>query len=177
MRKIPYCACVSALAMSAALVLFYQSKTLDRSLAKPLAERQSAQTDAPLHRGASGSPFSIPMTFEPTVAQAPAAVQFVGRGKGLAVALTRDGIELNAGQGSREQSAIASLRFARGRLVWRGTGKVRAESNYFLGNDPRTWRTHVPHFARAEASADGIGIVVYGNEAGLEYDLRLRPGS
>ncbi len=175
MSKISYCTCVSAFAMSAALALAYQSKTLDRSPAKPLVGRQPAQTDAPLRRGASGSPISIPMTFEPTVAQAPATVQFVGRGKGLAVALTRDGIELNAGQGSRERSAIASLRFARGHLVWRGTGRVPAESNYFLGNDPRTWRTHVPHFARAQASADGIGIVVYGNEAGLEYDLRLRP--
>jgi hypothetical protein len=74
-------------------------------------------------------------------------------------------------------SAVASLRFVGGRLAWRGVAKVRAESNYFVGNDPRKWRTHVPHFARAEATANGIGIVVYGNEEGLEYDLRLRPGA
>ena len=101
----------------------------------------------------------------------------MGRGHGLGVALTRDGVELAAEQGSREHTAVASLRFAQGRLVWRGMAKVRAESNYFIVNDPRKWRTRVPHFARAEATANGVGIVVYGNEEGLEYDLRLRPGA
>src|SRR5208282_230366 len=172
--------CVSALALSAALLLCYQSKTLGRSTVTSLAKRQPARTVAPLASSASPStPLSVPLTFEPNLAQARGA-QFVGHG--LAVALTRDGIELAAAtapralEGSRE-SAVASLRFAQGRLVWRGTAKVRAESNYFVGNDPRKWRTRVPHFARAEATADGVGIVVYGNDEGLEYDLRLRPGA
>jgi hypothetical protein len=182
MNRIWYRTCVFALALSAALLLSYQSKTLGRSSPKTLAKPMPARTAAPLARSASPStPFSIPLTFEPNQAQAPAA-QFVGRGQGLAVALTRDGIDLAAAsapralEGSRE-SAVASLRFAQGRLVWRGVAKVRAESNYFVGNDPRKWRTHVPHFARAEATANGIGIVVYGNEEGLEYDLKLRPGA
>lgn len=170
--------CVSALALSAALLLSYQNKTLGHSSPKTLASRHPARTEARLARSASPStPFSIPLTFEPNVAQAPGAAQFVGRGHGLAVALTRDGIELAAPQGSYERAAVASLRFTQGGLVWRGVAKVRAESNYFVGNDPRKWRTHVPHFARAEATANGIGIVVYGNEEGLEYDLKLRPGA
>lgn len=175
--------CVSALALSAALLLSYQSKTLGRSSSETLAKRQPARTDARLAPNTSASTlFSIPLTFEPTAAQTSAAAQFVGRGHGLAIALTRDGIELAAAsaprplEGSRER-AVASLRFAPGRLVWHGVAKVRAESNYFVGNDPRKWRTRVPHFARAEATANGIGIVVYGNEEGLEYDLRLRPGA
>src|SRR5208282_2666414 len=170
--------CVSALALSAALLLCYQSKTLGRSTVTSLAKRQPARTVAPLASSASPStPLSVPLTFEPNLAQARGA-QFVGRGHGLAVALTRDGIELAAApralEGSRG-SAVASLRFAQGRLVWRGMAKVHAESNYFVGNDPRKWRTRVPHYARAEATAQGVGIVVYGNEEGLEYDLRLRP--
>jgi hypothetical protein len=170
--------CVSALALSAALLLSYQNKTLGHSSPKTLGSRHPARTEARLARSASPStPFSIPLTFEQNVAQAPGAAQFVGRGHGLAIALTRDGIELAAAQGSYERAAVASLRFTQGVLVWRGVAKVRAESNYFVGNDPRKWRTHVPHFARAEATANGIGIVVYGNEQGLEYDLRLRPGA
>jgi hypothetical protein len=183
MNSMWYRTCVSVLALSAALLLSYQSKTLRRSSVTSLAEQQPARTDARLARSASrSSPFSIPLTFEPNAAQTPGAVQFVGRGHGLAVALTRDGIELAAAsaprtlEGSR-RSTVASLRFAQGRLVWRGVAKVCAESNYFIGNDPLRWRTRVPHFARAEATANGIGIVVYGNEEGIDYDLKLRPGA
>ena len=41
------------------------------------------------------------------------------------------------------------------------------------------WRTHVPHFARAEAPevAPGVSLIAYGNEAALEYDLRVAPGA
>ena len=63
---------------------------------------------------------------------------------------------------------------------WRGEQKLPGNTNYFLGNDPRNWRTKVPHFARAEASSSipGLTMVVYGNaRGGLEYDLRLAPGA
>ncbi|MGA9248154.1 MAG: choice-of-anchor D domain-containing protein [Candidatus Acidiferrales bacterium] len=64
-------------------------------------------------------------------------------------------------------------------LAWRGLEKLGGETNYFLGNDPASWRTHVPHFARAEAAESGTGVtlIAYGNDADLEYDLRFAPGS
>ncbi len=33
-----------------------------------------------------------------------------------------------------------------GSLQWRGDGRLAAETNYFLGNDPAKWRTHVATF-------------------------------
>jgi hypothetical protein len=41
------------------------------------------------------------------------------------------------------------------------------------------WRTHVPHFALAEAPeiAPGVSLVAYGNDDALEYDLRVAPGA
>jgi hypothetical protein len=63
-------------------------------------------------------------------------------------------------------------------LSWSGEGRLQAETNYFLGNDPRRWRTHVPHFTRAVAAnaLPGMHFVAYGNEEGIEYDIRLAPG-
>jgi hypothetical protein len=65
-----------------------------------------------------------------------------------------------------------------GSLRWHGEGKLTGETNYFVGNDPAKWRTHVPHFSRvvAEQALPGVDVVTYGNERGLEYDLRVAPG-
>src|SRR5271166_509907 len=102
MNRMSYRTRVSALALSAALLLSHQSKTLGHSSPKTLAKRQPARTDARLARMASpSSSFSIPLTFEPNAAQAPGDAQFVGRGHGLDVALTRDGIELAAASAPR----------------------------------------------------------------------------
>ena len=65
-----------------------------------------------------------------------------------------------------------------GSLRWRGEGKLTGETNYFMGNDPAKWRTHVPHFSRvvAEGVLAGVDVVAYGNGRSLEYDLRVAPG-
>ncbi|MGA9570403.1 MAG: hypothetical protein WBS17_09970, partial [Candidatus Acidiferrales bacterium] len=63
-------------------------------------------------------------------------------------------------------------------FAWQGANAVGGESNYFLGNNPARWRTHVKHFAAAEAQdvLPGVSIVAYGNTEGVEYDLRVAPG-
>ncbi|MGA8021501.1 MAG: choice-of-anchor D domain-containing protein [Candidatus Acidiferrales bacterium] len=63
------------------------------------------------------------------------------------------------------------------KLDWQAMNKLAAETNYLLGNNPAKWRTHVPHFALAEAPeiAPGVSLLVYGNEHVLEYDLRVAP--
>ncbi|MCX6360028.1 MAG: hypothetical protein NT029_09485 [Armatimonadetes bacterium] len=53
--------------------------------------------------------------------------------------------------------------------------------NYFIGNDPKQWRTRVPTFARVKMAGvyPGIDLVYYGGGAagGLEYDFVVKPGS
>src|SRR6204780_2977656 len=65
-----------------------------------------------------------------------------------------------------------------GSLQWHGDGRLAAETNYFLGNLPAKWRTHVQHFSRvvAQGVLPGVDVVAYGNERALEYDLRVAPG-
>lgn len=133
---------------------------------------------------------SLPMAFEPNLGQADARVEFVGRGKGLTVLLMRDEIAVRT-RGNNSvairfrESGDATRRRARGEesriheLAWHGEEKLRGESNYFIGQDQRTWRSGVPHFGRAEAAsvARGTGLTIYGNDEGVEYDLRIAPGA
>jgi len=52
-------------------------------------------------------------------------------------------------------------------------------SNYYLGRDPATWRSGVPHFARLRAREVRLGVDLVWRSAGcdLEFDLVLRPGA
>ena len=151
---------------------------------------------APFSRTSAGgkaAPVTLPITLEENVGQAEKRVAFLGRGKGMTALLTRTGIEVLVGPrgGEKGISGAVKLRVvelptspgasnrAAGNFVWRGQQKLRGESNYFLGSDSRRWRKHVAHYERAEAREilPGVGVVMYGNEEGIEYDLRLAPGT
>jgi ASPM-SPD-2-Hydin domain-containing protein/beta-propeller repeat-containing protein len=105
------------------------------------------------------------------------------------VALTREGISIRAiaRTGARtkgEEPSALNMQFTFGgragrNISWRGEQRVRGESNYFVGRDARLWRTRVPHFAAARATGviPGVDVIAYGNNEGIEYDLRLAPGT
>jgi hypothetical protein len=60
-----------------------------------------------------------------------------------------------------------------------GLEELPGKSNYFLGNDPKKWRTNVPNFARVkyENVYPGVDLVYYGNQRQLEYDFVVAPGA
>jgi hypothetical protein len=107
-------------------------------------------------------PVSLPMTFEPNLGQADSRAAFVGRGKGMTVLLMDDEISVRAGNGGAlgirfqtrgEQTDVGAGRVANSfGAAWRGEDQLASESNYFIGNDSRKWRAHVPHFARVESA-------------------------
>ena len=52
--------------------------------------------------------------------------------------------------------------------------------DYFIGNDPKKWRTNVPTYAEVRYSSvyPGVDLVYYGNLGGqLEYDFEVAPGA
>jgi len=57
--------------------------------------------------------------------------------------------------------------------------ELPGKSNYFIGNDPKKWRTNVPTYAkvRYENVYPGIDLVYYGNQGQLEYDFVVAPGA
>src|SRR5262249_19390755 len=54
------------------------------------------------------------------------------------------------------------------------------KTNYFIGGDPRKWRTDVPTYAKVkyEAVYPGVDMVYYGAQGReLEYDFIVAPGA
>src|SRR5205823_149116 len=60
-----------------------------------------------------------------------------------------------------------------------GHDELPGKSNYFIGNDPKKWRTNVPHYGKVkyEAVYPGVDLVYYGNQGKLEYDFVVAPGA
>jgi len=60
----------------------------------------------------------------------------------------------------------------------KGLDKLPGKSNYFIGTDPKKWRTNVPTYARVkyEGVYPGIDLVYYGHQRQLEYDFEVAPG-
>ena len=60
-----------------------------------------------------------------------------------------------------------------------GLEELPGKSNYFLGKDPKKWRTNVPTYARVKYANvyPGVDVVYYGNQWQLEYDFVVSPGA
>jgi len=61
----------------------------------------------------------------------------------------------------------------------RGLDGLPGRSNYFIGKDPKKWRTNIPNYARVfyKDMYPGVDVVYYGNQGELEYDFVLAPGA
>jgi hypothetical protein len=60
-----------------------------------------------------------------------------------------------------------------------GTDELPGKSNYFIGNDPKKWRTNVSTYAKVKYGNvyPGVDLVYYGNQGKLEYDFVVQPGA
>ncbi len=60
-----------------------------------------------------------------------------------------------------------------------GLDQLPGKSNYFIGNDPRKWRTNVANYAKVKYKDvyPGVDLVYYGNQGQLEYDFVVKPGA
>jgi hypothetical protein len=81
----------------------------------------------------------------------------------------------------RARSALRMrLEGAKPRAVVTGQEELPGKANYFIGNDPKKWRTNVPTYAQVKYRDvyPGIDLVYYGNQGGqLEYDFVVAPGA
>jgi len=166
-----------------------------------------AEAAAP-RRVASALFTRLPLSFEVNKGQTVSSVAYLAHGANYTLFLTDAGAVLSfAGQAnapSLHQGAVAiqavptgpTRRIAQGttlrlrlsgptlstegatapRVV--GEGRLPGEANYFIGRDPRRWRTDVPTYARVAYHNlyPGVDAVYYGTQDRLEYDLVLAPG-
>jgi hypothetical protein len=149
--------------------------------------------------GVTASYLKLPLAFEANQGQTDQQVKFLSRGRGYTLFLTSEEAVLTLQKGSRKSvaksqkertgeapdSSLASevLRMklaganANARVV--GLDELPGKSHYFIGNDPRTWRTNVPNYGkvRYEGVYPGIDLVYHGNQQQLEYDFVVSPGA
>ena len=59
-----------------------------------------------------------------------------------------------------------------------GFEDLPGKSNYFLGKDPKKWRTNIPTYAKVKYQNiyPGVDLVYYGSQRRMEYDFVVAPG-
>ena len=143
----------------------------------------------------------LPLSFEANQGQWDSSVQFVTRGRGHTLFLTPREAVLTARTGgakdgekgitaaqhkplsspSPSSQSVVRMKFAgadpQAEMV--GLDKLPGIVNYFIGDDPSKWRTHIPTYQKVgyKDLYSGIDLVYYGNQGQLEYDLIVAPGA
>jgi hypothetical protein len=133
-----------------------------------------------------------PMRFERNEGQTDANVKFLARGAGYRLFLTPDEAVIALRKSPSVEPSLTRtvdsststalrLRFLATNTATAVVGmeKLPGQSNYFVGNDPRQWRTQVPAYARVryEGIYPGVDLIYHGNPSQLEYDFVAVPGA
>jgi uncharacterized protein (TIGR03437 family) len=125
---------------------------------------------------AAASLGQLPLSFEANHGQAASAGRFLARGTDYALLLATDAATLQLG-GKR----AVSLRWldANPQPDISALDPLPGRSNYFIGNDPQTWRSGIEQFARVRYQQvyPGVELIFYGQQRRLEYDFVLAPGA
>jgi len=139
----------------------------------------------------------LPLSFEANHGQADEKVKFLSRGSGYNLFLTSTEAVLSlrkaqsedkAARGSAlhkadkpEPATVVSMKLVGANADPRITGanQLPGKVNYFLGKDPKKWRTNIPTCARVKYTNiyPGIDLVFYGQGQKLEYDFIVAPGA
>jgi hypothetical protein len=125
----------------------------------------------------------LPLRFEPNEGQSGGQVKFLSRGRGYTLFLTSSGAVLALKKSDKPSGDAATLRMrllgANSNAQATGVEKLAGTVSYFIGNDPKKWRTNVPTYGKVEYRNiyPGVDLLYYGNQQQLEYDLVVAPGA
>lgn len=145
-----------------------------------------AETPKLNHEQLVGSYGKLPLSFEVNQGQTDRRVRFLSHGSGYGFYLTARGAVLALQRsglqpGKQAQASVLKMELigANEKAEVIGLGELPAKSNYFIGNDPKKWRTNVPNYAKVRYANvyPGVDLVYYGNQGQLEYDFVVRPGA
>jgi hypothetical protein len=112
-------------------------------------------------------------------------VKFLARGAGYTLFLTGEEAVLvlkpdaNTEGPTADDVVLMSLVSANSQAAVTGTEELPGKSNYFIGSDPKKWRTNVKSYAKVRYHDvyPGVDLVYYGKQGHLEYDLEVAPGA
>ncbi len=142
----------------------------------------------------------LPLRFEANKGQSDEKVKFLSRGSGYTLFLTSTEavLSLNRPEGAGDKSSPTggSGRETKAKRARRdvirmkllgasstpqveGANELSVNSNYFIGNDPKKWRTDVRQYTKVKYTGvyAGIDLIYYGNQGELEYDFIVAPGA
>jgi uncharacterized protein (TIGR03437 family) len=153
------------------------------SAASPDNKRQAA-LPASWQTGPEAKLVSVPLSFEPNQGQSASTVQFLSRGAGYALFLAPGKVVLNLER--QRPASAASVDTVRMSLIGAnpkanavGMSPQPGVVSYFIGNDPKNWRSGIPTYGKVKYPQvyPGVDLVFYGNQRQLEYDFVVAPGA
>lgn len=156
--------------------------TLCLCLAVSVSQSRLTQTVSATQTQLNRTFGQLPLRFERNQGQTDATVEYLARGPGYGLFLTRREAVLQLRRGG-EQNTATQVRM---RLVGAnpdplitGYAPLGGQSHYFLGNQPQRWRTGIAAYAQVKYSSvyPGIDLLWYGNQQQLEHDFLLAPGA
>jgi hypothetical protein len=177
---------------SIALVMLALSVLTCRSALAAQSQENSPPAASSSRLQAIESFINLPLYFETNRGQTDAQVKFLSRGAGYTLFLTPSKAVLvltrqepgDTESGKRERrtdGAVVSMAFvgANGGPHVSGREQLPGKVNYFIGNNPRKWRTNIATYAKVlyRDLYPGIDLVYHGRQGQLEYDLVIRPGA
>jgi uncharacterized protein (TIGR03437 family) len=155
----------------------------------PAAENSKARTSPVITRANAAERLAkLPLAFEADRGPGDSAQRFTARGQQFTLCLAESEAALvKPSAESKLKAQISNLKSLR--LRWlaanphpalEGLAPLPGKSNYFIGADPRQWRTDVPSFARVRYRQlyPGIDLIFYGgseDQRQLEYDFLIAP--
>jgi hypothetical protein len=125
----------------------------------------------------------LPLSFEANEGQTDSRVKFLSRGDRYALFLTSNEavFTLRTTAGEKASSSVFRMELLganRGAQV-SGAEKMPGVANYYIGNDPKKWRSGVNIYGKVKYQGiyPGVDAVFYGNQRQLEYDFVVAPGA
>ena len=134
----------------------------------------------------------LPLVFEINRGQTDQRARFLSRGNGYTLFLTPAEVLLslrrqtNRTRGESKTPVDRRSDLVRVSLLESypspevtGLDELSGKSNYFIGSDPKKWKTNIPVFARVKYQSvyPGIDLIYYGNQGHLEHDFVVAPGA
>ena len=120
----------------------------------------------------------LPVDFVENRGQWHSAATFIARHGRMAASLEAGAITVSL---AADRPAEVSLTFdgASKQATLTGEERRRGHYNFFMGSDPRTWRSNVPTFGavRYRGLYQGVDLRVLQRDGRLAYDLLLAPGA
>ena len=126
---------------------------------------------------------AVPLSFEANQGQTDSQVKFLSHGDGYSLFLTSSEVvfSLRTLAGVKAPPSVFRMELlgAERNAQVSGADKLPGVANYFIGNDPKKWRSGIGAYAKVKYRGiyPGIDAVFYGNQRQLEYDFVVAPGA